>query len=517
MPTLDSGPYVWDDWLDEQDAQTTYFRPNSVAQLIAYLEFVDATRLHIRAVGTGHSTSKVARPWRRPNDKTRAGIVVLPDSLALAWPDAAKAWWRDGVESSDNLFRVESGARISDLNKRFFDEGLAFPNLGSYDAQRIVGAIATGTHGTGMVTPPLCDLVASIELVTFFADADGKPELVHARIEPADGPTDPALFNAASSLHNMRLIQEDDAFYSCIVGLGFFGIASAVTLKLTKSFWLRETQTLYKWSDLKPMLPALADQDWFDFILSTRKTHRGPGGMEYKCLATSRTREPSLGWGVPRHDVRRERLLAKNKPNPVSLTKYLAGLASANPKIANYTAVGVFEDEVKTPHFDASHQIFRTSIGDLVLATSTEVSVPFDQVVPAVEAIMANNDVNDHDDLNQTSPFGVRFSQPSKHYLSMAYGRKTCTIEAPLLQFTDARSGPFRHASSREVITEILQRFDKAMRAAIPGARFHHGQRNFNTRADLEAYPKFQQWYAQYKRFNPFDIFSNELSAAWGL
>lgn len=146
-----------------------------------------------------------------------------------------------------------------------------------------------------------------------------------------------------------------------------------------------------------------------------------------------------------------------------------------------------------------------------------QVSIPHADVVKAVDAIQAHTSALDQDHLHHTSPFGVRFSQPSKHYLSMAHDRKACTIEAPMLLHTVTHKGPFAGEPSHVVIGEVLSRFREAMRAAIPSARFHHGQINFNTKADLEAYPKYAKWKAQYDRFNAFGVFSNEASQDWGL
>lgn len=519
---LDSGPWLWEDWLGKQDAPTFYIRPRTTEELIAYLEFVDLGRLHIRGVGAGHSTSDVARPWRRPNDAKHAGVVVRMDALALDYPTVAKQWWKPkdqlGLAPGGALFRVEAGATIEALNRRFFDHGLAFPNLGSYDQQNLAGALATGTHGSGLATGPLPDLVASIEMITVLPDGQGRPEVAHVRIEPADGPTDAAKFEAARSAgaHRMRLIAEDDAFYSAVVSMGFFGIVTAVTLELTNAFWLEETQALLPWSELKPKLPALAKQDYFDFVMSTRRTHQGPGGLEYKCLVSSRERVGSLGWGNPRDDARADSLRGKGMSRP-TLTRYLANLASVAPRFANQTAVGVFEDEVERRHKSASHHIFRTSVGDLLFATSVEIAVPIDDVVTAVEAIHEHNRSIWSEGLNHTSPFGVRFSRGSKHYLAMAYGRDTCTIEAPMLLTSRAQFGAWTQKSSEEVVDEVLKRFVAAIRAKIPSVRLHHGQRNHDTRADLEAYPKFAQWHAQYRRFNSFGIFDNEASARWNL
>src|SRR5690606_19911412 len=196
---------------------------------------------------------------------------------------------------------------------------------------------------------------------------------------------------------------------------------------------------------------------WFDFVLSTRKTNSGPGGMGYKCLVSTRKITDGWGWGQPRDDVRRQRLLAKNQP-PHALTKQLANLYSNHPKLANYTATEVFEKEAALPTKSASHHVFRTSVGDLLYATSSEVAVRLEDAPRAVEAILENNAKNDQVRLNHTSPFGVRFSAASRHYLAMAYGRKTCTIEAPLLLHTKATTGPYAEHASEAVITELFRR-----------------------------------------------------------
>lgn len=506
---------VWEDWLGLQDAPTVLVEPRSLAELSAYMQGFDPTRLKLRAAGAGHSTSDVARPFRREADQAHAGVSVSLKKVGLAWDGIDRTWWKDGV--GHRIARVEAGATIENLNHRFFHWGLAFPNLGSYDQQTIYGAIATGTHGTGMVTPPLADLVRSLEVLTYLPDAAGRPVLRHLRVEPNDGPTDRQKFEQSEKLHGMKLLVDDDAFFSMVVGLGFFGIVTALTLELRPAFWLEEKQTLERWEHLRPTLLRRVEQaSWFDFVLSTRKTMSGPGGMGYKCLVSTREVVDGWGWGKPRDDVRRQRLLDKKLP-PDALTKQMANLYSNHPRIANYTATEVFEQEAALPTKSASHHVFRTSVGDLLYATSTEVSVPLEHTEKAIEAILANNMRNDQVRLNHTSPFGVRFSSPSKHYLAMAYGRKTCTIEAPLLLYTKATTGPFANQPSETVISEIFRRFHTALRAACPDARFHHGQRNLVSRADLERYPKFATWKAQYDRFNSFRTFSNAASKRWNL
>ena len=531
MPMLDGGPYVWSDWLGEQDAHTNYFRPQSVSQLIEFLElFPDVRKLHIRAVGSGGSTSDVARPWRiAGNDAKRAGIVLHMEDVGLEWKDEAKSWWRadfPAIFPGEILHRARAGMTYNQLSAEL--AGLtpkkAMPNLGSYDRQTLIGGAATGTHGTGMTTGPLADLIVSMEMIAILrAPGTNQPVVKHVRVEPHDGPTDHGAFEAARAggKHDMELIADDDAFYSAVVGLGYFGIVTALTLRVRSAFWLEEKKTRMSWPALSAQLPTRADQDFFDFLIAPRPTTRGGGGLLYRCLATERTALPSQGAGAPRDDPRTIELRQKMKllkKDRMSLTYYLAELASANPRFAAKATLDVFEKEEKLTQLSASDHVFRTSIGKYVLATSAEVFVPFDKVVPAVETLIEHLDAQRKKGRNHTSPIGVRFSQASKHYLAMQYGRKTCTLEAPLLLGTRVDGKPETKSISDQIIGEMLYELEVRMKKNVGlDARMHHGQRNWSTRADLERYPKFQAWWKQYQRFNAFGIFSNAASARWGL
>lgn len=525
MAALDSGPFVWHDWLTRQDALTTYFKPKSVSQLLAYLSTVrDLRKLRMRAVGSGHSTSDVARPFRLAREDKRAGIAVMVDAMELSFAQHGSRWWRSDfpkVFPGEQLRRVRAGMTIAELNRELAADGLALANLGSYDGQTVIGAIATGTHGSGMATGSLADLVASIEMVTILKGPDGEPQVKHLRVEPADGPTDPATFGAAHARgeHDLELLADDDAFYSSVVGLGFFGIVTAVTLRVRSAFWLTEVRDVLAWPTLRANLPAIANQPYFDFVMSALPSSRGGGGSQHRCLITKRLETPSRGPGHPRRDARATQLESKmatlNK-NRESLTAYLAELGSINPRFANDQAVRTFEDEAKVSFSGPSHHVFRTSLGDYILATSAELAVPFEDVREAVDLTIAHLKEQSDKGRYHLSPIGVRFSQPSKHYLAMQYGRRTCTIEAPILLGARENGRPGTKGDSDRIIGEMLAELESRLKKHLD-VRMHHGQRNSTTRADLERYPMFDRWLKQYKRFNPFGIFSNAASARWGL
>lgn len=69
---------------------------------------------------------------------------------------------------------VQGGIKLHDLIAQLDARGLALANLGSIDEQSLAGAIATGTHGTGLAFRCLADQVLSLRLV----DAKGNDRTV---------------------------------------------------------------------------------------------------------------------------------------------------------------------------------------------------------------------------------------------------------------------------------------------------------------------------------------------------
>jgi hypothetical protein len=57
------------------------------------------------------------------------------------------------ADAESGLVTVRSGTTLRALNAALDVLGLAMPNLGDIDVQTIVGAISTGTHGTGARGP----------------------------------------------------------------------------------------------------------------------------------------------------------------------------------------------------------------------------------------------------------------------------------------------------------------------------------------------------------------------------
>lgn len=138
-------------------------RPTSEDEVAATVAAAGAAGLNVRPVGAGHSFSPLA---------LTDGVVI--DLAAL-----------DGVLAVDHEAgeaTVGAGARIRDLGAPLLAEGLALHNQGDIDVQAIGGAVATGTHGTGLGVPNLSSAVVGARLVTAAAETVDCSATMHAEL-----------------------------------------------------------------------------------------------------------------------------------------------------------------------------------------------------------------------------------------------------------------------------------------------------------------------------------------------
>lgn len=522
MPPVSAMPDVWTDWMNGRASTVLLWTPKDRHELIALMRSVpDLRALRMRARGSGHSSSDIAVP--------RTGSFLV-DFRRFQLDHAAEAasWWKVGwktaapgaIRGDASLVRVAGCMSIAKINTMLAKEKAprAFLNLGSYDAQTIAGAAATATHGSGMATGPISDFVASIELVTVVEDAAGAPKIQSFRIEPANGITDRAAFEAAEPLHGMKLVQEDDVFYSAVVGLGCFGVVTAVTLQVVPAFSFLEHHELMAWSQLKPQLPQLNSRDYFDFIVTPLPRTTEVAVPGHQCLTTwRRVTPPSAADAKKRSDARVDALLEKwpQHPTRARMTRYLSTKGSNNPLLSNRAAwLHGFKEEAErypanAPFRASSAVTFRNSIGDWVYATSIEVAVRHQDAAAAVDQVIAHAAAMHDVGLHHLSPYGVRFMRASRHHMAPAFGRDTCTIELPIL--LGARRKNKDESSSPECIDQMLTALYHRFESWSLPARFHWGQRHLTDRQDAQrTYPAFAtKWIPAMRRFNTFGTFDN--------
>lgn len=156
--------------------------PDSVAEL---REVVRRAK-RVRVMGSRHSWSRAI-----VTDDTLVSLERMTRVVA--------------VDEATLRVTVQAGVTLRALIAQLDRRGLALANLGSIDRQTVAGAIATGTHGTGLAFQCLAAQVVALRLV------DGRGE--------------------------ERALRKGDAdFDAVVVGLGCFGVVYEVTLQVVRSF-----------------------------------------------------------------------------------------------------------------------------------------------------------------------------------------------------------------------------------------------------------------------------------------
>lgn len=538
-------PGAWQNWIGDHPVSAFRGSPTTKDELISAVELAARSGRRIRAVGSGHSFSSCAKP--------RSGQSFL-DLSGLSGPFEEVKWLRPdppGLASGERLIRVKAGTRLKTFNRVILPgrrPALAIINMGTFDGQTLAGAISTGTHGTGTRLGSLADLVVSMDVVTVTRGRDGQPHVQMARVEPTDGVTDRAAFNRDRAEHGMVLYQEDDIFHSMVVSYGCMGVAFAYTMKVRPAYWLRLEDDLLNWRRLRDDLkqtravpgvgavPAVEDEDrHFSFLLNVAEMQGKKAVGDPVCLLTRRNivpadDEPKL------HTYRWPPERVKD-----SIFEWFAGFFNLNTPdpVKDHDDLGetlrkkYFEREAKIEPFAGN----RTASANYIAlrrdrdagkpdeapkpppnSISAEIAVPADRVVDALDAAL---DAIQRHRFFFAVPLGVRFTAPSKHYLSVAYGRATAFIEVAMVLSTSRLDGErldrdeMRDRIAKPALADIERRL------CYEGERLgrpHLGKQHSLTRERLQAmFPRFEAWLATYRRFNAFGTFDNAFTDQLGL
>lgn len=161
-----------------------------------------------KALGSKHSFSEVA-----DTNQSHISLVYLNKVLEL--------------DEKNGIVWVESGIRYGTLGKWLDAKGYAVHNLASLPHISVMGAVSTGTHGSGDKNGNLSTTVAALEIIK----ADGSAVL---------------------------LTENDPQFYGAVVSLGALGIMYKVALKIQPKFEV--TQHVYE------NLPMSQLKDHFDEV-----------------------------------------------------------------------------------------------------------------------------------------------------------------------------------------------------------------------------------------------------------
>jgi FAD/FMN-containing dehydrogenase len=202
---------LWTNWVGNQSFTARRIEtPRDEDEVAALLREAGAAGTTLRPVGAGHSfTPLIENP----------GGVVL-DQSALS-----------GVTACDEGARTVTalpGTPISAFGDVLWERGLALANQGDIDTQAIAGAVATGTHGSGVALGSFSSTVVSARLAT------GRGEVLEL------GSGDEELLRAAR------------------VSIGTLGVFTSLTLQAVPAYHLDEwiglvpvEEVLERWDELR--------------------------------------------------------------------------------------------------------------------------------------------------------------------------------------------------------------------------------------------------------------------------
>ena len=201
------GVSEWRNWSGSVIAHPTVIaRPRDEVELAAIVR----TATQVRVTGAGHSFM--------PLCETTGTLVSLEDMAG----DLIVAADRQSVDAP-------AGWSLKRLTAALWAQGLSLPNQGDVNPQSLGGALATGTHGTGLELSSLGALARSFRLVL----ADGS-------IVNCDQTAEPELFEA------QRL------------SLGMLGIATRARIAVIPALHLEERIEQRPLAEVLDHLPALA-------------------------------------------------------------------------------------------------------------------------------------------------------------------------------------------------------------------------------------------------------------------
>lgn len=348
----------WRNWSGAVTCQPArYYEPTTEDELRALVARHAGERT-IRVAGSGHSFSDVV-----PTDDV---LVSLSQYTGVT-----------DVDYENRRATVRAGTTLAELNETLAVHGLAMANLGDVDRQTIAGALATGTHGTGIDLGILSTQIASLRLVT----ADGEVRTLDAG---------------------------DDAFRAAQVSLGALGIVSELTLDLEAAYRLRERT----WT--APLEDVLADLD------RLREAHRHVEFFWFphtdtalvKTLET--TDAPPAEPTIPRWVDERAENLAWG-----AICRLSTRFPSQSPRLARVAASTLSGGEDVGP----SHEVFATRRD--VRFNESEYGVPAEDG-PAVVRALRERVLPDHPEI--VFPIEFRYVAGDEIPLSPAYGRDTAFV-----------------------------------------------------------------------------------------
>lgn len=208
----------------------------------------------VRVAGAGHSST--------PLLQTNGMLVSLRRFQGLVSADKGQS---EAV--------IRTGMLIKDAGEAFLEHGMALENMGDINMQTVIGAMSTGTHGTGRGFPILGTAIRGVRGI-----------------------------NGAGEIFSKDIESEAGFFRAARLSLGLLGIFTQVRLRLVPAYRLRRREWCARTDDCLANIDELIETNRnFDFywyprsdvvkIRTMNPPGEEPGGINFaQCV------EDKSGW-----------------------------------------------------------------------------------------------------------------------------------------------------------------------------------------------------------------------------
>ncbi len=399
----------------------------------------------LRALGSGWSLSRA--PVTR-------GRLLTTAPMNWRFPISSRSVV-PGIDPS-HLSLVQCGMTIEELHEAFRPKQRSLQTSGASNGQTIVGAMSTGTHGSGLDVGSLQDYVYAMHLIV-------GPDR-HVWLERA---SHPVMVDGFASRLGAELIRDDTLFNAALVSFGSFGIIHAVVVETEPLFLLEADRKKIPWDDTLRRAVDTLDFSGVPFFRDNERPYyvrvvlnpHDPNGDAYVDFMYKHDYEEPYDRG--------EEGEGSVSPGDDALTvigtigKILPPLI---PGIANALFSGIYK-EFERPQWGTLSETFGpTSIQGA--ATGVGMGVPGEWTSRALDTLIAVHE--EHGPL--AGVFALRFVMGSDALLAFTRFERTCVVDM---------DGP-HNKSSLKFFRHAWKAFDDAQ---IPYT-LHWGKNNQHLNAE---------------------------------
>jgi L-gulono-1,4-lactone dehydrogenase len=481
---------TWSNCINQQTCSPSQIKhPKSLQDLVDAVNEGRKSNISVRAVGSGHSFSNVAPTFD-------GGILLDPHGMSNVLEVDTDSLRDPG--GAEELFSVESGITIADLNTALDKNKLGLINMGAYDGQTLAGAISTGTHGTGFALGPMASNVRAIVLVS-------ETGTVY-QIEPSNGISDPVKFSGKNT--NMTLKQDDDWFYSVLISMGCMGLIYSYILEVMPDYYLEESRHLSTWETIKTQLVMTAGGPFPTVLTNNRhydvNINPYPVDGVHSCIVDIKNISPGPAKGSRGVGYWLAGVLAGWPQAETWLVWFLNLFPLTSPEIIN----NALSSLVDSNYIDKSYKTLSVGAVDKVKALAIELAFPADETtVDAIDNLLAIfEDEAKGKKWYLAGPVALRFVARSEAYLAPQQGRYTCMAELDMLVGVDTG-------------TELLKAVKERVAATNVKLRVHWGLDLDTVNGDevRERYPRFPEWLEVYEKLNSTGMFDSPFTERLGI